>query len=221
MIAVLSFLRDYEYAGYYVLGLIALWYVSRLIAAQIHFSKSGFGFERELFRGRRTAALGMLALLALIAAAVFGSVHGALPQAQIAEQTRQAVLAAGRPTPTLTPTALQQFGVDVSGCTEAKATILQPKPGEAVKGKVTIRLTADIPNFAFYKLELARADEADVWVTLFTDNQAATEAEPFSWVWDSSTVTPGVYHLRLTVFAADLKPQTPCVVPLQVLSPGP
>jgi hypothetical protein len=111
--------------------------------------------------------------------------------------------------------------VDISGCTNTEATIVQPKPGDAVKGKISIQITADITNFAFYKIELSRADEPDVWSTLYNDNNAATAAEPFSWTWDSATVPPGVYHLRLTVMAADLTFPTPCVVPIQVLSPSP
>jgi hypothetical protein len=221
MLTFLTFLRDYEIAGYYLLGLISLRYIYLFIAAQIRLSKTIFGLERQLFLGRRTGALGRLALIAVIAGAVYAAVHIGLPQAQSAEQTRLAAIAAHQPAATLTPTPMEQFGVDVSGCTNAQATIQLPKPGDAVKGKVPIRITADIPNFAFYKIELGRPDEQDVWTTLFNDNNAATVAEPYTWTWDSTTVPPGVYHLRLTVLAADLTFPTPCIVPVQVLAPGP
>jgi hypothetical protein len=221
MMTFLKFLRNYEIAFYYLLGLISLGFIYLLITAQIQLSKTIFGLERQLFLGRRTGALGRLALVAVIVGAIYSAVHIGLPQAQSAEQIRQAAIAAHQPTPTLTATPMEQFGVDISGCTNAKATILQPKPGDAVKGKISIRITADITSFAFYKIELSRADEPDVWSTLYNDNNAATEAEPSSWTWDSATVPPGVYHLRLTVMAADLTFPTPCVVPIQVLSPGP
>ena len=219
MMPVLTFLRDYEIVFYYLLGLISLWFIYQFIAAQIQISKTIFGLERQLYIGRRTGALGRLALLALIFGAIYASVHIGLPEAETAEQIRQATIIAHLPTPTLTPTPIEQFGVDVSGCTNAKATIVQPKPGEAVKGKVTIKLVANIGDFAFYKLELSRADEPDVWSTLYNDN--TVQAEPYSWIWDSSTVPPGVYHLRLTVIAADLTFPTPCVIPIQVLSTNP
>ncbi len=221
MLTFLTFLRDYEIAGYYLLGLISLWYIYLLIAAQIQLSKTIFGLERTLFLRRRTGALGRLALVAVIVGAIYAAVHIGLPQAQIAEQIHQATIAAHQPTPTLTPTPIEQFGVDVSGCTNPKAAILQPKAGDTVKGKISIRITADIDNFAFYKIELSRADEPDVWSTLYNDNAAATAAEPSNWTWDSATVPPGVYHLRLTVMAADLTFPTPCVIPIQVLAPGP
>jgi hypothetical protein len=221
MLTFLTFLHDYEFAGYYLLGLISLWYIYRFIAAQIHLSKTIFGLERQLFLARRTGALGRLALIALLVGGIYAAVHIGLPQAQSAEHIRQAAIAASRPAPTPTPTPMTQFGVDVSGCTDAKATILLPKPGDAVKGTVSIRITADILNFAFYKIELGRPDEPDVWTTLYNDNNAAPVAEPYTWPWDSSTVPPGVYHLRLTVMAADLTFPTPCIVPIQVLAPTP
>jgi hypothetical protein len=221
MLTFLSFLRDYEMAGYYLLGLISLRYIYLFIAAQIHVSKTIFGLERQLYLARRTGALGRLALLALIVAGIYTAVHLGLPQAQRAEQNRLAVIASHQPVPTLTPTPMEQFGVDVSGCTNPKATILLPKPGDAVKGSVSIRIAADIANFAFYKIELGRPDEPDVWTTLYNDNNAAPEAEPYTWTWDSTTVPPGVYHLRLSVMAADLTFPTPCVVPIQVLAANP
>jgi hypothetical protein len=219
MLTFLNFLRDYEFAGYYLLGLISLRYIYLFLAAQIKLSKTIFGLERQLFLSRRTGALGRLALIALIVGAIYGAVHIALPQAQSAEQTRLAAIAAHQPTPTLTPTPVEQFGVDISGCTNAQATILQPKPGETAKGKISVRITADIPNFAFFKIELGTPDEPDVWITLYNDNVIRKEAEAF--LWDSSTVSPGVYHLRLTVFAADQTFPTPCIVPVQVLAPSP
>jgi hypothetical protein len=221
MLTFLTFLHDYEIAGYYLLGLISLRYIYLFFAAQIHLSKTIFGLERQLILGRRTGALGRLALIAVVVGSLYAAVHLGLPRAQSAEQTRLAAIASHQPVATLTPTPMEQFGVDVSGCTNEKATIQLPKPGDAVKGKISIRIIADIPNFAFYKIELGRPDEPDVWTTLFNDNKVATEAEPFTWPWDSTTVPPGVYHLRLTVMAADLTFPTPCIVPIQVLAPGP
>ncbi len=86
---------------------------------------------------------------------------------------------------------------------------------------MTLRIVADITNFAFYKIELGTPDEPDLWIPIFSNNEPAPEEEPFSWTWDSATVVPGVYHLRLTVMRADLTFPSPCVVPIQVLSTEP
>jgi hypothetical protein len=231
MVAFLKFLQDYEMVVYYLSGLAALRYLYLLIAAQVRLSKSSFDLERKLNQGQRNQALGYLALIVSVAVGVHFAVLSGLPEAQRAEQVRMAANAVTLPTITPTPTPLELFGVDVSGCNNPKARLLSPKPGEAVKGKVTVQIVADIENFAFFKLELGRPDEPEVWVMLYTNNNTpstpeetpspALERGSFSWVWDSSTVTPGVYHLRLTVFQADLTYPPPCVVPIQVLSTGP
>jgi hypothetical protein len=201
----------------YLLGLIGLWYVAHFLAAQLRLSKSKFGLERELFQGQRNASLGRLALIFLAAAGIYAAVRYGLPEAQRVERLRAEAGAVNLPTITPTPTPLELFGIDVSGCNNPKARVVSPRPGEAVRGKVEILIVADIANFAYYKLELYRADEPEALIPLFSNDLVATEEEPFSWTWDSSTVTPGVSHLQLTVLDAELDFPKPCVVPLQVL----
>jgi hypothetical protein len=220
MVAFLTFLQDYEMVLNYLLGLVALWYAYHFLAAQVRLAKSKFGLERELFQDQRNAALGRLALILLAAAGIYAAVKYGLPEAQRVERLRAEAVAVNLPTITPTPTPLELFGIDVSGCNNPQARIVRPSPGEAVKGKVEILIVADIANFAFYKLELYRSDEPEALIPLFSDDVAATEEEPHSWTWDSSTVTPGVYHLQLTVLDAELNFPKPCVVPLQVLEGG-
>ena len=220
MVTFLTFLRDYEMVWYYLMGLLALWYLYHFLAAQVRLAKANFGLERELLQGQRNAAAGKFLLAILLAVGLYLAVQYGLPEAQRVERIRNEASAVTLPTITPSPTPMELFGVDVSGCNNPNAKILQPRPGEAVKGKVTIQIIAEIPNFAFYKIELGRPDEPDVWITLFNNNEAATEEQPFSWSWDSATISPGVYHLRMTVFAADETFPPPCVVPIQVLAPG-
>jgi hypothetical protein len=220
MTAFLTFLRDYEMVAYYLLGLIALRYLYLFVAAQFRLSKSNFDLEQELFQGQRNGAGGKFLLVVAAAVGIYLAVQYGLPEARRADQIRLAANSENLPTITPTPTPLELFGVDVSGCNNPKARLLAPQPGEAVRGKVALKIVADLADFAFYKIELGRPDEPDVWVPLFGDNQAATEKEPTVWEWDSATVTPGVYHLRLTVYSADLSFPPPCVVPVQVLAPG-
>jgi hypothetical protein len=229
MVAFLTFLQDYEMVAYYLIGLIALWYLYRFIVTQVRLSKSTFGLEQELFQGQRNGAAGKFLLAVLIAVGIHLAVQYGLPEAQRAERIRLNANAVDLPTITLTPTPLELFGMPV--CDNPKARIFQPKPGEPVKGKVTIQIDANIPNYAFFRLELGRPDEPDVWYTLYASNKPEStpengftptpESGSYSWTWDSSTVTPGVYHLRLTVFEADLSFPPPCVVPIQVLATEP
>jgi hypothetical protein len=236
MLTFLTFLRDYEMVFYYILGLVALWYLYRFLVAQFHLMKTTFGLERELFSGQRNGAIGRLFLILLAVSGIFLGVNYGLPEAERAERLKVEAGAVDLPTVTPTPTRFELFGVDVSGCSNPKATILQPKPGDAVTGTIDILIVADIPDFAYFLLELGTPDVPDVWKTLFGENLIdtpaapdgtpvpdahipATEEEPFVWSWNSSNVPPGVYHLRLTVFAMDQEYPAPCVVPIQVLAP--
>ncbi len=221
MVAFLIFLRDYEMVVYYLAVLVGLYNAYLFFAAQVRLSKTAFGLERELNIARRNAAiLALFLILGLVAGIHLAAQYG-LPEAQRIEQARIDANAVNLPTITPTPTPLILFGVDVTGCNEKKARLLEPQPGDIVRGKITLRIVADIPNFAFYKIELGTPDEPDLWIPIYGNNEPAPEEEPFSWTWDSTTVMPGVYHLRLTVMKADLTFPPQCVVPIQVLSAEP
>jgi|WetSurMetagenome_2_1015567.scaffolds.fasta_scaffold41373_2 hypothetical protein len=222
MVTLLTFLQDYEMVTYYLAVMVSLWHAYHFVAAQVRLSKSPFGLERELNQGRRNRAAATILLVGAAVAGIHFAVRYGLPEAQRVERLRINANAVDLPTITPSPTPLVLFGVDVSGCDKRinpQARLLEPKPGQAVKGKVTVRIVADISNFTFYTLELGSPDEPDLWVPLYSNNEAAPEDEPFEWVWDSARFLPGVYHLRLTVMKADLTFPQPCVVPLQVLAP--
>jgi hypothetical protein len=216
MLSILTFIRDYEYVWYYLLGLLSLWCISRIILAQFRSSKTHFDLERELFQGQTTSAAVRFLLSMLAIGGIYLAVHVIMPAAESYEKTRLAELAAHLPTPTITPTPFTLNGVDIGGCDNPDATILRPKPGETVRGLVTVRLTADIPNFAFYVLELGRPDEPDVWSKIHAANSPARNEE---FVWNSAKVLPGVYNLRLKVYAQDESFPPPCVIPIQILAP--
>jgi hypothetical protein len=218
MLALLSFLKDFEYVGYFLLAVVSVRFFIQIGAAQLRLEKSLFGLEQNLLRRQRNAALGMLLLLGLTAAGIFASAHLLLPQVRQTEIQRQAG-DPNKPTVVPTPTPFILFGVDVSGCANPKATILAPKPGDPVQGPVDIKLTVNPTNFAFYRIELGSPDSNDVWMTLFTSNETIQSAVGYRW--DSSTMPPGVYHLRLFAVLRDGTSPRPCLVPIQVLSPPP
>ena len=222
MVTLLTLLQDYEMVVYYLAVMVSLWHTYYFVAAQVRISKSPFGLERELNQRRRNRAAATILLLGAAVLGIHLAVRYGLPEAQRVERLRINANAGNLPTITPSPTPLVLFGVDVSGCDiriNPHARLLVPQPGAAVKGKVTVRIVADIPDFAFYKIELGSPDEPDLWVPLYSNNETAPEDEPFEWVWDSARFLPGVYHMRLTVMKADLSYPLPCVVPLQVLAP--
>jgi hypothetical protein len=218
MLPFLNLLKDGEYVVYFTLGVISLRFFYHAAEIQLRLRKSIFGLERQLLQGQRNGAVGVCMLLALTAATVYGGVHYLLPEILRKEQTAGAGGAAVA-TPVPSPTPYLFGGVDISGCANPKATILEPKPGDTVRGPVDIRLTANMSQFAFYRIEVGSPDSADVWMTLNTDNQSRNNEVGYTW--DSSTMPPGVYHLRLVVTLRDGTSPRPCVIPIQVLSTAP
>lgn len=222
MESLLKLLLGYEPVIYFLLVIVSIRFFYRIIVIQIRLQKSMFGLEREILLRAQTGALGMLALLILLGGGVYLSAHRLLPEAIRARQ--QAPVASDGvaiPTTVPSPTPFVQFGVDVSGCVNKRATILKPKPGDTVQGMVDFLISANIEQFAYYSIQLGSPDTADVWMTLFTSNETVTEGPPVSegaiFVWDSTTMPPGVYHLRLEVKARDNSSPRPCLVPIQVL----
>lgn len=216
MVEVLNLLQSYEVLLYVVAGALALAYLRRIYVARRELRKTIFGLEREALSRRQNQSMAMLVFLGLTVGLVFAAVNYALPQVRRSQLVQAVSTLEVAVTPSPTPLIL--YGVDLSGCTNLHATIKSPTPGQTVQGNVEIRGSADIADFAFWKYELGNPQAADVWVTLKASNARVTDGVLGQW--DSTTVPPGVYQLRLTVTDSKGSSPKPCVVPIQVLSPS-
>lgn len=215
MLEILSLLRSYDLLVYSVAGILALAYLRQIYLASRDLRRTIFGLEREALHRRQYRSLTMLVFLSLVVILVFAGVNYALPQVR-RRQLLQAV-ATAQVVVTPSPTPFILYGVDLSGCANQHATIKSPTPGQTVQGTVQIQGSADIPDFAFWKYELGNPQAADVWMTLKASNVRITNG--LLGTWDSTTVPPGVYQLRLTVTDSKGNSPKPCVVPIQVLAP--
>ena len=113
-------------------------------------------------------------------------------------------------TPVPSPTPIQQVG---EGCIPEQILITEPKYGDLVTGIVPVVGTADIENFGFYKYEVARPGET-VWLTIQAGREPKQESELGQW--DTSTLSPGEYHLRLVVTDNVGNSLPPCTISVQV-----
>jgi hypothetical protein len=215
LLEVLSLLQSYEILVFVVAGVLALAYLRQIFIVRRDLRKTIFGLEREALRRRQTRSLTMLVFLGMAVVLVFVGVNYALPQVRRSQLLQAVATTQVMPTPSPTPFIL--YGVDLSGCTNVHATIKSPTPGQTVEGTVQIQGSADIANFAFWKYELGNPQVADVWMTLKASNVRVTNG--LLGKWDSTTVPPGVYQLRLTVTDSKGNSPKPCVVPIQVLAP--
>ncbi len=85
---------------------------------------------------------------------------------------------------------------------EIQPGIRSPGPGEALQGIVTVAGTTDIPGFRSMEVAFAyQADPTGTWFLLQQSDTPVKERTLSSW--DTTTITDGIYQLRLRVFLQD------------------
>ncbi len=114
---------------------------------------------------------------------------------QTSEPTRPVVVEEEEPelVPTDTPTP-----VPTAVCADPNTCIISPVSGETLSGAVTIRGTANHPQFQFYKVEYGLGENPDSWHSIGdTVHSAVTNGTLISF--DTRSLPNGVYWLKLTV----------------------
>lgn len=109
---------------------------------------------------------------------------------------------------------LPQAAVSTTGCINGQITIDFPKPGDEVKGAIELLGTVNIPNFGFYKYEVAPAG-SDTWATISAGRAIVNDGSLGRW--DATALTPGDYQLRLVVTDNQGQTLPACVVPVQIV----
>ncbi len=117
------------------------------------------------------------------------------------------------PTPTETPTP--RPAAPPPQCPSPAARITAPGAGATVSGVVQFTGTANVENFQYYKLELGVGPSPTEWAFLFSREAPVVDGPLGSW--DSATVPPGTYTIRLVVVDRTGNYPPPCQVTLQVV----
>jgi len=107
----------------------------------------------------------------------------------------------------------------VDGCSIIGATITSPAPGDIVGGQVAVEGEMNVLNFAQYKFEVNGAGTGGVWVVVGTYNSPVPRG--YLGTWDTTSLAPGAYTLRLVTIRADGTYLTPCEVPVTVGASAP
>jgi hypothetical protein len=222
----LLIIEQYQTWIYLVLALAGLTYLRLTLRWYGTWRRAMFGLERDHAAGRLTRSLAMLSFVALVALGTFLVATFLVP----------AVPLAARPTPLptisllLTVTPLAQLPAeagtpgaaapapatpDQAGCLNPSATITSPLPGTQLRGRVEIIGTADIPSFAFYKIEMRSADPDSTWKAI-TAGTVTTQNDLLG-VWDVSLVEAGRYYLQLVVTDTAGNAPLPCAIQVDVL----
>jgi hypothetical protein len=103
----------------------------------------------------------------------------------------------------------------MSGCVPDKTMITSPKPSEEVRGTIKITGTADVPNFAFYKYEVASMGTQN-WATIAAKQAPVKNSELGEW--NTLPFTNGDYFLRLVIVDNVGTSLEPCVIAVRVLN---
>jgi hypothetical protein len=224
------FIEAYQSWIYLVLVLLAVIYAWHSLQAYQGLRAAVFGLERERAISRLTRSGAMLALVisAMLATFVITTFASpaipptmrptALPTVSLlatSEPEQVAGADSGAP-----PTPLTVDMIDGIGCQNPDATIISPDSGEAIRGEVALLGTANIPGFAFYKLEYHDLRAGSDWLAISASNEPVCEGcnEPeLLGVWDTSLVTPGQYAIQLFVTDTLGNAPLPCQILVQVV----
>jgi hypothetical protein len=101
----------------------------------------------------------------------------------------------------------------MSGCIPEQIMITSPEPGTDVSGTVQNMGTASIPNFGFYKYEVALRG-AQNWATISAGREPKINDELGSW--NTTSLTNGEYFLRLVITDNVGVSLEPCVIAVRV-----
>jgi len=241
MRTLLLFLSRIEYIVYVLAGVGVFFSIRALVQAGVARRNTVFGLEREAAQNRQSRALTTILALFMLSAAVYIIVNIVTPSAlsrpelqptatqPIVFVTQQATATEARllfptvtPTPGLPPVAGATTPPPVAPgetCGLLGARITSPVPDQTVTGQVVVQGGANTLNFAEYKFEIKSPATGDAWVVVATNNVAVPDPG-FLGTWDSTSLPPGKYTLRLVVIDLNGGFPTPCEVPINIASPA-
>lgn len=214
-------LANYEPLIYIVLAIGALFAFRRMWRSWREWRDSVYGLEREFALRRLVQASGLaLLILSLVFAEFFIAtfIAPSLPATDIMATATLDLLVtpAGTLSPGLTALAVtQEVPSGMSGCIPDQIMITSPGPGDDVSGTIKITGTADVPNFGFYKYEVAPMGTQN-WATIAADREQVKDQDLGEW--NTASVTNGEYFLRLVITDNVGNTLEPCVIAVRVFN---
>jgi len=228
MAEVLRFFVQYEAVLYFVLGLGGIIYLYRFWLAWQEVRSAVYGLEREASRARLNQAAIILFILLVGAIIIFMMVTFVSTAMPIVLATPTLDLSAGSPfdrraTPqqtanVATATPLPTVSIDPAGCVPNRIIITSPEAGDVLQGAVEVHGTVDVPNFGFYKFDVARAEE-ELWLTIQAGRNVVRDGVLVE-NWDSSRLPVGDYVLQLLVTDSSGAELPPCRIPVRIELPN-
>lgn len=218
----LKFISTYEALIYIVLAIGALFSFRWLYRSWTEWRVAVFSLERE-FSSRRLSRSVLISALIVIMFCVEFFVASFVVPGLPADffLTTPTLDLISTPTGTLSAELLTQIAnqpqvaqPNAAGCTPGQIELSFPEAGDEIRGVIELTGTVNIPNFGFYKYEVA-PNGSDTWATIAAGRTVVNQGSLGRW--DTTALTPGDYQLRLVVVDNQGTVLTPCVVPVQVV----
>jgi hypothetical protein len=222
---ILQFFRNYEIYIYIILGVLAIWQIRKFAVSWEELRGAFFGLEREAAQSRVNSAATMVVILIIMAVVEFTIVTFVAPTVPGANPLPTATLdllatpTVTLPAPTQDPNATQGATptpgevAAAEGCTPGQVNLISPLNGDTINGSVTIRGTANINNFGFYTLQIAKPGDT-VYLPIQVGQQPVMNDALGTW--DTSALSPGAYMLELMVTDNIGNAQAPCDIQVNV-----
>jgi hypothetical protein len=216
-------LASYEPLIYIALAIGGLFAFRRMWRSWREWRDSVYGLEREFALrrlGQATAAAFLILALVFLEFFIATFIAPSLPATDIlATPTLDLLLT---PAGTLSPEQATQAALSpvtqgvpsgMSGCVPDQIMITTPEPGDQVSGTVEITGTANVPNFGFFKYEVAPMGSQN-WATISAVREP--KVNELLGQWNTSSLTNGDYFLRLVITDNVGVALEPCVIAVRV-----
>lgn len=216
-------LANYEPLIYIALAIGGLFAFRRMWHSWREWRDSVYGLEREFALrrlGQATAASFLILALIFVEFFVATFIAPSLPATDLLATptldlllTPEGTLSPAEATQAALSPVTQEVPSGMSGCIPEQIMITSPESGDEISGTVTITGTASIPNFAFYKYEVAPLGTQN-WATISASRDPKVDTELGSW--NTSSFTNGDYFLRLVITDNVGVSLEPCVIAIRV-----
>jgi hypothetical protein len=222
MAQVYRFLDSYEGLIYIILAIGGMFAFRWLWKAWRDWQKAVYRLEREFSIQRLSQAIAISSLIIVMFCVEFVLASFVIPGLPADYFISTATLDLfSTPPGTLSAEIMTQNLIapvasqnpNASGCIVDQLIITVPKPGAEIAGAIELVGTVNIPNFGFYKYEIA-PQGSDTWATISAGRDVVVNSTIGRW--DTSALTPGDYQLRLVVTDNQGQSLPACIIPVQV-----
>lgn len=218
-----KFLASYEVLIYILLAIGAMFSFRWLWRSWREWQVAVFSLEREFSARRLGRSAAISILITILFCAEFSMATFILPGLPADYfLTTPTLDLISTPTGTLSPEMMTQFSSQLpqtaaagsTGCVPNQIMISFPEAGNEIKGAVELIGTVNIPNFGFYKYEVAPLG-SDTWATISARRTIVNNDSLGPW--DTTALTPGDYQLRLVVTDNQGQLLPACIVTVRVV----